>query len=89
MWAVYPGWDETRQLVRVVESGTGRPLTTVSQAYTHTHHLVSGMKLRPDDVWVVTYPKCGTTWTQEIVWNLMHGVQVGGRYEKVDQQAST
>jgi hypothetical protein len=29
---------------------------------------IKNMEIFEDDIWVVTFPKCGTTWTQEMIW---------------------
>ena len=62
--------------MRIKEKDTGRHLQTVSQRFQDHHHFLTNFKVRADDVWIVTPPKCGTSWTQELVWNILNGVQV-------------
>ncbi|CAL1537678.1 unnamed protein product [Lymnaea stagnalis] len=43
-----------------------------------TLNLVKNFEVRSDDVILVTYPKAGTTWMQEILWLLMHNGDFDG-----------
>ena len=62
-------------LVRIKMKDTDCHQQTVTQRFQEHHHILTKIKVRQDDVWIVTFPKCGTTWTQELVWNIVNGVQ--------------
>ena len=44
------------------------------------------MQARKSDIWVVTYPKCGTTWTQEMVWQIANNVDLEGGKKMLDER---
>ncbi len=46
------------------------------RAYEHIIESIWNINVYEDDTWVVTYPKCGTTWTQEAVWQICNGVDI-------------
>jgi len=61
----------TQGFVKFQPSGQVMP-----RCFTRLERAVCEFEVREDDVWVASFPKCGTTWTQEMVWNIMHGVDL-------------
>ena len=47
---------------------------------------IYNFELRPDDIWIVSYPKCGTTWTQEIVWQIINDLDLETAKSKKSQE---
>jgi ssDNA-binding Zn-finger/Zn-ribbon topoisomerase 1 len=51
-----------------MKDGSSRSCVMIQKYMDQFAERVKKMKVHQDDVWVVTFPKCGTTWTQEMVW---------------------
>ena len=65
-------WGETSNLKDPIIS---RPYNVLMpRFYEPITESIRNFEVRPDDIWIITYPKCGTTWTQEIVWHIINDV---------------
>ena len=48
---------------------------------------IRNLAIYEDDVWVISYPKCGTTWCQEMVWLLNNNLdfEKAKKIEQIDR----
>ena len=46
------------------------------------HKRIWNLTPREDDIWLVTYPKCGTTMSQELLWQMSRGCNVNSEESK-------
>lgn len=56
----------------------GRDKWLLSKQYESEANKIYNFEVRSDDVWIVTFPRSGTTWTQEMIWLIANDLD----YEK-------
>lgn len=49
----------------------------ITPTYLDAADRIRNLTVYEDDVWIVTFPKAGTTWTQEMVWLIDHDLDYG------------
>lgn len=57
--------------VRFMPSGQVLP-----RCFMRLEKRIHEFQVRKDDIWVSSFPKCGTTWTQEMVWNIINNLDI-------------
>ncbi|XP_055593597.1 luciferin sulfotransferase-like isoform X2 [Uranotaenia lowii] len=54
----------------ILRNSAEQKFSIMIETYLPLAEKIKKLTVYEDDVWVITFPKCGTTWTQEMVWLL-------------------
>lgn len=57
--------------------GNKQPCVLTSR-YSKFADKIRSFEIYSDDIWVLSYPKTGTTWTQEMVWLICNNLDYKG-----------
>ncbi|KAF5274102.1 hypothetical protein FQR65_LT04500 [Abscondita terminalis] len=64
----------------------GKNDTCLNGIYLNYIDVIRNFEIRNDDIIVASYPKAGTTWTQEVVWMIANNVDFIGAQEHLDKR---
>lgn len=52
--------------------------TILPRKYVEIGESIRNLKTYPDDVWLISYPRTGSTWAQEMIWLLGNNLDFEG-----------
>jgi hypothetical protein len=59
--------DSFNNLAKFIDNSDPNNFCILPEKVKETLERIKLMKVYEDDIWIITNPKCGTTWTQELV----------------------
>ncbi|KAF2888820.1 hypothetical protein ILUMI_17353 [Ignelater luminosus] len=62
----------------------GDERTCIPEQYLQFADEIQNFEVKNDDIWVASYPKTGTTWTQEMVWMIANNLDFEGGKEPLE-----
>ena len=75
--------SRTYGYVKVIANHGSRNFCVIPKKMADQHLTkIKEMEIYEDDLWTVTFPKCGTTWTQEMLWMLNNNLDYEGSKNK-------
>lgn len=54
------------------------------ESFQEIQQAIEDFQVYDDDVWITSFPKCGTTWSQELVWCVLHDLNLETTKEETD-----
>ncbi|XP_063907529.1 luciferin sulfotransferase-like [Zophobas morio] len=60
---------------------------TLSERYGDLKQELDNLEVSENDVWICTFPKVGTTWTQEMVWMILNNLDFEGGNVSLDYRS--
>lgn len=57
---------------------------TMPESFQEIQQAIEDFQVYDDDVWITSFPKCGTTWSQELVWCVLHDLNLETTKEETD-----
>ncbi|KAF2899022.1 hypothetical protein ILUMI_07154 [Ignelater luminosus] len=64
----------------------GEDRTSLPVQYLQFAEQIKNFEVLNDDIWIATYPKTGTTWTQEMIWMIANNLDFEGGTESLDKR---
>lgn len=79
-------FNKSYSLVTTSTSNGSKSQCILTQSFQNYADKIKQFKIHNEDTWVISFPKAGTTWAQEMIWLICNNLDYKGAEKKLDDR---